>query len=168
MFLNDKIRFRIDYYETGRKTNSAIINVEIAQKNDSQLTTELLTVNQPFVLSMSGEIWQPSGHDIDCGGQMLDEFLYYSGNKKLKRLIEIWKNYHLNDMIPGTEPQMEALKECESSDFKDRCNFLKDKGLYNDRGYKFGHGWLVRPLPSKILPEVQDLVQNLKKELRGN
>ena len=67
-------------------------------------------------------------------------------NDEQKQLIDIWKQWHLNDMNAGTVKQTEALKDFKG-DYTAQCEYLKSVGLYDDDGYKYGTAWLKRGLP---------------------
>lgn len=56
----------------------------------------------------------------------------------------------------------------EKSDFYTQCFFLAIHGLYSDRGYKYGHGWLYEPVPDNIealINEMCDLIEAEEAEL---
>lgn len=123
-------------------------------------------------VSMTGEIWQPRGNGCIACGQCQDSFracmnlggfTYAKGmtKEKLRRLLDIWDEHHLNGMQSGTRQQMAILKENEINSDERKgdwytwaCGVLKDRGLLEDRGYKFGSAWLFKQVPKKILLEV--------------
>jgi len=60
------------------------------------------------VFSMSAEVWQISGRDIDMGGQCVDKVAaMFPHDEKAQRMAEVWARWHLNDMRPGCEHQRE-------------------------------------------------------------
>ena len=66
-------------------------------------------------------------------------------------LVECWEKYHLNDMRRGVYEQEEAVKSLESkgidcSDYRVACEKLKELGLHEVRGYKYGHMWYCEPV----------------------
>lgn len=66
-------------------------------------------------------------------------------------LVEGWEKYHLNDMRRGVYEQEEAVRSLESkgidcSDYRVVCEKLKELGLHEVRGYKFGHMWYCEPV----------------------
>lgn len=52
----------------------------------------------------------------------------------------------------------------DANDHSVKCFFLAMKGLYNDRGYTFGSGWLGEPLPSDIKEMVDKLFEEIEEE----
>ena len=76
---------------------------------------------------------------------------------KLRRLLQIWKEWHLNDLMAGTKSQVEALKKCRFSGYDEQVEFLKSIGLYCDRDYKYGTDWLIKPVPDKIIVELKQI-----------
>lgn len=69
--------------------------------------------------------------------------------------LDVWKNYHLNDMKAGTLKQEEALKGLEAkkpdAEYDDKVKYLKSLGLYDDGGYKYGTGWRRREVPKDAI-----------------
>jgi len=75
----------------------------------------------------------------------------------IMKLLEIWKEYHLNDLIPGTKRQMEILKKYGIVDYETAVEILKQHNLYIDNGYKYGSGWLYKPIPNEVIEFLKDL-----------
>ena len=106
------------------------------------------------------------GHLKDSSGQNYDEIYnqYIVGNPEfpkkaeLARIIEIWKEYHLNDLTPGTPKQMEALKG-KSLGYKEAVEYLKTLKLDVDNGYSYGSAWLMTQIPHNIVAELYDLME---------
>lgn len=62
-------------------------------------------------------------------------------------LLDLWEEYHLNDMRPGTRPQLAAIRDFyaskpEKSDYDAIKAYLESIGLLVDRGYSYGSAWL--------------------------
>lgn len=72
----------------------------------------------------------------------------------VKKLQDIWKRWHLNDMRAGTPEQEDFIREWMKSnryDYTAACNALKEAGLYEIDGYKYGHGWLMEEIPYEVV-----------------
>jgi hypothetical protein len=96
------------------------------------------------------------------GGQAIDTVeTQCKDNADVMRLVQIWKEWHLNDVTAGTDAQMQALKNCKG-DYTEQCNVLKSKDLHVDRGYEYGTQWLVKVLPAEIKEEVMILCTKIK------
>lgn len=52
----------------------------------------------------------------------------------------------------------------DENDYYVKCFFLAMKGLYNDRGYAFGSGWLGEPLPNDMKEMVDKLFDEIEEE----
>lgn len=98
------------------------------------------------------------------GGQCLD-YIQENGEKYImpdekrvlyNRIYDIWSEYHLNDLQSGTKNQTEHLtKELHRADhYEEACKYLENVGLFKDRGYKYGHGWLCKEIPAEIVAEI--------------
>lgn len=85
---------------------------KIGRKIDFEF--ELKTDKNGFKeFTMSCNYWNKPHTDIIMGGQCCDEVLkdvktYVTNPKKVKRMIEVWKEWHLNGMNAGCEHQRSA------------------------------------------------------------
>ena len=102
------------------------------------------------VLSMFGEIKGRA-----CG-QCLDTIRKYAVKKRqnFNEILDIWSAWHLNDMHAGTERQETALKRAGIVDYDEACKYLQEQGIYEDEGYRYGSGWLYRPIPRDVLNKI--------------
>ena len=113
----------------------------------------LENVESAYTFSASGEI------SNDSFGQNLDEMYRLNGDNYLfRRIYKYWKKYHLNDLRAGTQQQTKILKKCLSTDYDDRCKFLKEHDLYVDRGYTYGTMWLTQMIPKDVVRQIKKLI----------
>lgn len=102
-----------------------------------------------------------------CFGQIYDtikelyQFFNKDDLKRVKTIVKIWEKWHLNDLHAGTEKQENALQAAGltawASQYEKCCDYLKSINLYEDRGYKFGCGWLSEILPKRIITTLERL-----------
>lgn len=141
---------KVDYNNSGRRNCEAVITWELE--------------NGRF--TMSAEIWNPRHTDIYCGGQCVDTVAaYFPNNAKVQRMLAIWQDWHLNDMMAGSPAQTAWLKANESAhrcDYVSACTQLTEAGinpdqgyLYNGKPYKYGSAWLKRELPADVVAEIE-------------
>lgn len=52
----------------------------------------------------------------------------------------------------------------DSSDLYVKYLFLSMKGLYNDRGYRYGHNWLYEPVPSDLKDVINNLFDDIEED----
>lgn len=78
---------------------------------------------------------------------------YLQGESLWDEIYRLWKLYHLNDMNAGTEKQDRLIEmgiksgELESRQYDDVVEFLDNRGLLIDDGYRYGSARLYRPIP---------------------
>lgn len=115
-------------------------------------------------LSIVGSLG-PGGRD--GSGQVYEELeSKYSSDEFIKRIIPIWKKWHLNDLTPGSPKQEDFLNKV----FDKRPNYdtcidkLKEVNLYEDESfifngqpYKYGSAWLKTELPQEVINEIKEL-----------
>ena len=112
-------------------------------------------------LTISGVIGpHPSGNSRGGCGQIQDELneinVFTKGwdRKRVQKLLDVWDEWHLNNLIAGTPRQERAIKEWKKAhqyDYDEACKFLKTKGLYTNKGYEYGSGWLRKELSPEVL-----------------
>lgn len=144
---------KVDYNKSGRKNCRAAFTWEFDGER----------------FSMQAEIWNPRGTDIYCGGQCVDTVAaYFPHNKKVQRMLAIWREWHLNDMQAGSPAQRAELKKHDfaasgaSSHFLWAQLILHDAGLepdpgytHNGKPYRYGSAWLTKPIPPEVVAEIE-------------
>ena len=141
---------------SNRKINLVTLTIELSE--DEQ--------GRP-VFTAQGDAWNNLHTDIVCGGQCIDTMMEQCRELRLyktyKTIHDLWKKHHLNDTHAGTEAQESALhawweKEGECYDYNKECEYLESVGLLYDNGYKYGTGWLYRPIPDEDLAKIKGLL----------
>lgn len=108
----------------------------------------------------------------------LEDITPSQGWDKLKicQFINIWDQWHLNDMIAGSPRQEAYLKlnpvsyEYPQSHYKVACEVLKKAGLnpdteylHNSKPYSYGHAWLFKEVPQDVIEWLNNLPETDKK-----
>jgi hypothetical protein len=83
------------------------------------------------------------GRRWSFGGQSYDELLKEFPSSA--RLVELWKEWHLNDLQAGCEHQR-ALGWTSEVHLSEPCPTC---------GYKYGTAWLFKAVPVDVLEELQ-------------
>lgn len=102
------------------------------------------------------------------GGQCIDTI--YKGIKALtgkcemnfntlKLINDVWEEYHLNDLTAGTKKQMDFLEHNKIVGYENSRMMLETAGLLEDNGYKYGHGWLCKPIPEHIVNDLKEVLE---------
>lgn len=156
MYNNTKTIYKKKLY-TGIKPNGKKMYVELEihqeAENRTAQTTTLETVTAYKTLSMCG-----------TGGQNREETTDINSYKELfvspedlQIIAKVWDKWHLNDLNAGTVKQQAFINEWKKNnkyDYSLACEALKTAGLYEDNNYKYGHSWLINPLPENIITEI--------------
>lgn len=146
------------------------IKIRVWPKGESTRTIDFTPAPVRYlVLTISGEIFRnperPSKDSV-CAGQCAVEIRECWGDNlppTFERLLDIWDNFHLNDLNSGTRGQRAYLKDHlldnpdAQQDFSSRLASLREAGLDVDRGYGYGSGWLLEILPEQVLAEIADI-----------
>lgn len=143
---------KVDFLKNGRKANEVTIEVELREREKG------------LELSICGNVWNNIKTDVYSGGQNYDTILeLFPNRKKVKRIVEVWKEYHLNGMNAGTKRQKNYIKELEKNpdfryEYTEVCKELEKAGLLYDKeenNYQYGSAWLFETLPENIIEEVK-------------
>ena len=102
------------------------------------------------------------------GDQCLDRIAEQYGDRVPKdelssfdRLVKLWREYHLNDLTPGTQTQEALIREWKKQnkyDYTAARAYLKDIGFEDDRGFIYGKQWLARPIPQEDIELLERLI----------
>ena len=173
---------KVDGYGNGRKTCRVELEIELRERESvaPHLTIDLEPIGQYTELAICGNVWNHIETDLVQFGQMYDAMLdYFPHSPLVAEIVKVWKRWHLNGLKAGTRTQAKAIDAYKRNntlwryDYGEACDILKDQGLYEDtsklgrlerianrllkqgKGYKYGHAWLVEPLPEKIIEQVK-------------
>jgi hypothetical protein len=163
----------VDDVFLGRKANG--VKVYAAARLERQTVEDAETVTHEKV---SGEVlkFSASGHTLDRfsrhssekwlgAGQMIDELLEITEPapgwtlEEIRKFHRLWKNWHLNSMNGGCQHVPEPL--WEDSNYGKRPDLVNTPAC-PETGYRYGHKWLLRPIPAVIVDEMQTLIRKLK------
>ena len=144
-------------------TNGTIVfTIELKEMQNGINFETLENIDNYYSLSICGT---PRKNGCSC--QRIEEIskkinvIKKSELKKFLTILNIWKQYHLNDLQAGTKTQTEALKTANIKEwainYKKCCDYLENINLLNDKGYKFGTGWLVKEIPTEIIDYIKAL-----------
>jgi hypothetical protein len=128
------------------------VEIRIEEKTGEFTTTSHELVSSLTRVSISGHGYykgQKRNGDWSFGGQCVDELEKIRTTESLTmreivRLIDIWNEWHLNDMQPGCEHQ--------PAEFDAVCPHS---------GYKYGTRWLVKVVPDDVLAELRNIGDKL-------
>ena len=159
------------------------------QDGDMRTTTEPRPYTGPFVrFCVIGTTQDPAvGVAKTFSGQIqgrirgeLDRYqVLYVSRKWLDRILELWDQYHMNDMKAGTEAQLYIVDSADKrrnqwhgcleewSVHRFYCEVLKVCGLYVDQGYEYAGRDYLRVISDKDLDEILNLIEEGAEESRN-
>jgi hypothetical protein len=108
--------------------------------------------------------YRQAGHHEECGcGQcFMDMYDIFKHHRLFVEIVDLWEQYHLNNLHAGTEKQEACLSEWEKTlkakpSHSERCEYLTTQDLLYDNGYKYGSSWLYRAIPERDLKRIKAL-----------
>ena len=141
---------------SNRRINSVDVTLELSQDKQGR-----------DVFSACAYAWNNLHTDIVTGGQCLDTLAGRSralrNNRLYMEILGLWQRNHLNDMHAGTRAQEKAVDEWLAGtgrryDYGEACEYLKSIGLYEDNGYKYGHGWQYYDISDEDLKRIKEII----------
>jgi len=83
---------------------------------------------------------------------------------QMKKLYNIWNEWHLNDMTAGSPAQMAFLKDNKINGYEEKIKALTEAGLnpdqeyiHNDKPYEYGTAWLKTEVPTSVIEWLESL-----------
>lgn len=133
--------------------------VEVQIKLATQLCKDWETLEEKrmYVFTASASCKGRSGQFLNYIQENGEKYIMPDEKRVLyNRICDIWREYHLNDLQSGTKKQTKALTEelNKVDHYKEACKYLENVGLFEDRGYKYGHDWLCKEIPAEIVAEI--------------
>lgn len=117
-----------------------------------------ISFSEDGVLSLCGKTGQCQ-HLLVRDGVVPNTRLGYT-KQMLNKLFEIWDEWHLNDHRAGTPKQMNAINIWKREvvrpgglryEYDRAVEYLKEIGLYEDGGYRYGTEWKKEEVPDDVL-----------------
>jgi hypothetical protein len=130
----------------GGRSYRVFVNI---QYNDGKLS--ITGVEGP---TLGGNALGSCGQIVDGLLEDVSKFLPGWNRAKVKKLQEVWERWHLNDMNAGVKEQEDFLREWKKTnkyEYTAACDALKEAGLYEVNGYKYGHGWIKEDVPQEVI-----------------
>lgn len=147
---------------TDKNNNSVKLNIEITRKTNHRDYETLVMLDQYDAMAVNGE----------CSaalGAILDEI--HPRTETQTKLVNLLREYNLNDLQPGTKEQQDYLKEKfpngrRNVSYLEIHKILEDKGLFDSKygRYEYGSAWLVKRLPTDLYKQLDKLCDDVKKE----
>lgn len=119
-----------------------------------------------------GRCWGSAGQIQDC----LEGLVPGNGwtQEMVEEFLDIWREWHLNDMVAGSPRQMAFLKDYRAENgwkgYEEECNALEEAGLLEDeecmvegKPYRYGSSWLKKELPAEVLGFLRGIPASMKK-----
>lgn len=150
---------KVDYNNHGRKDCLVDVEIKLTETEDGKQR-----------LSICGNVWNSRKTDLHAGGQCYETIReLFPNNDKVKRIVEIWERWHLNDMNAGCEHQRALGWGKDTVVLKDGST--KGTGWLNESehpqgvlckpcpecGYKYGTKWMYEAIPQEIIDELISL-----------
>lgn len=122
-----------------RKINAVEVEMHLRVHYQTRNTIDLEPVTGYVEFSATGSVWNAHHTDIIGGGQNLEEIAKKFGqlgpNRAIfKRILTIWRQYHLNGTTAGTRAQNECIAKAKAEAIAD----MEAQGYKMDR---WGHGY---------------------------
>lgn len=131
---------------------------------DEFLSSDLYKQNYDDFLEMFSGYNQEFRQDFDSVSEGILFNYYMIPVKNLPTVRTIIAQYMSGNPIKyilGIPPYSPAH---DMNDLYVKYLFLAIHGLYNDRGYEYGHGWLFEPLPENITMLIDEICDHIEKE----
>lgn len=134
------------------------------------VTHEKVSGEVLFFSAMGHSVAKFARHNSEnwiSGGQMLDDLLQITDPapgwtlEEIRAFHRLWKNWHLNGMNAGCQHvPTPVYRKNERYGYQEVD--LDNTPACPETGYRYGHAWLLRPIPATIIDEMQTLIRKLK------
>lgn len=133
------------------------IEIEIEKSpHECRCWDSLELVENPIRLSICGKSRGGSGQCSDFIKSKINNFKK-SDQVILRKLLNIWDTYHLNDSIAGTKYQEELLSDFKCTEYREKYTYLESKDALYDKGYEYGTGMLYKEVPEDVIEFLESL-----------
>lgn len=141
----------------GRGQGFKTVKVDIQLEKRTCKDWETLEEKEMYAFAAMARGKGHCGQCLDFIQENAEKYMIPEERRALyNRIYEVWREYHLNDCQSGTKKQTALLtKELHRADhYREACKYLESIGLFEDRGFKYGHGWLCKEIPAEVVAEI--------------
>ena len=141
----------------GQGNGFKTIKVEVQLATQICKDWETLEEKRMYVFSASAYTKGMGGQCLDHIHDQAEKYIVPEAMQNIfRRIYEVWNEYHLNELQSGTKRQKEALtgELRKAVNYVEACKHLDSIGLLVDNGFKYGHGWLCKEIPTEIVNEI--------------
>lgn len=161
---------KIDWQRHGKPDHKVRLEIGLNENDEGK-----------WCLAICGDVRSPAGECV-AGGQCLDEIFAFKEMDPWRPLHGIWRDWHCNDMTPGSPKQEAAVRKWRERrrkagtwnggwDYEEACKMLERRGLlvdksfkYRGKPYRYGTAWLTRDIPEDVLAVVRDYMEGRRPE----
>lgn len=157
IIFNKRLYFPTKCVGVGKGHGFKTVTVDIRLATQICKDWETLEEKRMYTFAASAHVKGHWGQCLDYIHDNAEKYMMPDEMKALyNRIYCIWSEYHLNDLQAGTKKQTTSLPKelCNVNNYSQACEYLKSIGLYEDREYTYGHGWLCQEIPSEIVAEI--------------
>ena len=112
-----------------------------------ELRPNLGKVEEPVFVA-SGTLWKKGEGTVS--GQCIEEIYNLVQTDLVKRIYNLWKDWHMNNLHEGCIHQRAFEKEPYENHRGHHCDICN---------YTYGHAWIYEPIPKEVLDEINDLMK---------
>lgn len=142
------------------------VSIELTRHERPSSTVEHAEITEYVRLAIQGEGFhgRRKRDDIDFTGQTVDTLREVTQPAKgwtvteLQRLATLWERWHLNDMRAGCAHVTPVI---ETDQYGRTVPSLTLTPVCPVSGYRYGHAWLVEPLPAEVEAEIRAFGERL-------
>ena len=170
MIKNEKVLLRkeVVFIPSKKGGNRMYLEIELRSRQhqngvvDYETLEEITDMDDIFYLSICGKE-RKNGCSCQKDELFARNIPYFKKSEQelATKLLNIWREYHLNDMKAGNIEQQAVLKEFADNhcwlSYDDAVEVLKERDLLVSRGYRYGSNWLYERIPDDILEFLKSL-----------
>lgn len=146
IIINKKINIGTD-----ENKNNVYLTLDIKEVNKNKTTIEHKEITKYKTLSISGS-------SKNYAGQIQDKLRKWN-KSRLKQIIKIWDEWHLNDLQPNCIHQKSF--NVNNGDFTEKALIETKKCPLK---YSYGSKWLIKEIPEEIIFKIIELFNNYESE----
>lgn len=139
---------------TGPDGERIYVSLRMEFSSKPHTDTDLNAVSGTWTFAMQGTTKSKTGRELS-GGQNMDDVRTAAGRggADTAGLATLWERNHLNTFTAGTAQQELTVSKLRAKDPRITFGELS-REVADDRGYKYGHSWLYKPVPADDVASV--------------
>lgn len=168
----ERVTFRRERLGTLADKSYVVVDLEIRRRPGTATTVDHVDIVDPLEVSLTGTVHEYRHREPYGAGQIVDTLADIVTPapgwtlEEIRELATLWDRWHLNTMRAACAHMVPGDLVREDNGYGGtRISTSDPRNVCPDTGYRYGHAWLVEPVPADVVARLEELMRSRSQDL---